>query len=484
VVRRMPLVASVGGTLVPALSVELLRLAQGTPMLTLSTDGAAVRGLQVGALAVLTEPDGGVRPWFSRRNSERFVSAVDVMQAKVGQDQLRDRIVIVGLTALALSDFQATPVGERMPGSEIHAQLIENLIDGTLLRRPRWAGAAEAGLLLVLGGLLVWAVPRWRPWKSALLLSALVFGTIGLGVALFHGRRWLVDAASPALGLLALFLALLVMSLAESTRQRRALERVLQAQREEAARVAGEMAAAQRIQCGSLPRVDLLQADPRADLHAVLEPAREVGGDLYDFFRLDERRLFVLVGDGEANEGSVWEAVMVAADRALDNLTVPEMSMAFATAAGDRVMFEGPGGAGLFDVKTRTVKMFSTEKIRDFEISPDGTAMAYATAKATVIVDPEGTEIARMPAGIVGGSPAPMPFSAIRLSVMGSFSDIARIAPRSNTLSTLSKPPGTSVLTGQAATFTSSRVSNAPSAMGRAATTTGVVSVLACLGIF
>lgn len=34
------------------------------------------------------------------------------------------------------------------------------------------------------------------------------------------------------------------------------------------------------------------------------------------------RRVFVLIGDGEANEGSVWEAVMVAADRRLSNLTV------------------------------------------------------------------------------------------------------------------------------------------------------------------
>ncbi|MCX5666782.1 MAG: thiamine pyrophosphate-dependent enzyme [Candidatus Omnitrophica bacterium] len=36
----------------------------------------------------------------------------------------------------------------------------------------------------------------------------------------------------------------------------------------------------------------------------------------------NDRRVFVLIGDGEANEGTVWEAVMVATDIRLDNLTV------------------------------------------------------------------------------------------------------------------------------------------------------------------
>lgn len=34
------------------------------------------------------------------------------------------------------------------------------------------------------------------------------------------------------------------------------------------------------------------------------------------------RRVFVLIGDGESNEGTVWEAAMVASDHYLDNLTI------------------------------------------------------------------------------------------------------------------------------------------------------------------
>jgi transketolase len=35
-----------------------------------------------------------------------------------------------------------------------------------------------------------------------------------------------------------------------------------------------------------------------------------------------DRKVITLIGDGESNEGSVWEAIMVAADLKLDNFTV------------------------------------------------------------------------------------------------------------------------------------------------------------------
>lgn len=38
--------------------------------------------------------------------------------------------------------------------------------------------------------------------------------------------------------------------------------------------------------------------------------------------RRSERQVYTLIGDGEANEGSVWEALMVAVDQKLTNLTV------------------------------------------------------------------------------------------------------------------------------------------------------------------
>ncbi|HYN62521.1 MAG TPA: CHASE2 domain-containing protein [Rubrivivax sp.] len=311
VIRRMPTVASIGGTLVPALALEMLRVAQRAPSLRLALSGSDMRSVTVGRLNVPTEADGAVRVYFSPHLDQRFVSAVDVLDGRVREADLRGQLVLIGLTGVALQEYQNTPIGGRMSGSEIHAQLLENLLEGTLLRRPAWANAAEALLLLVLGGLLLWATPRWRTHHAALLLLGCVFVPVLAAIVAFRTHYLLFDALTPGLCLLLFFGVLLALTLADATRQGRALQRLVQAQREDSARISGELQAAQRVQTATLPRADLLQADHRVELHATLQPAREVGGDLYDYFMLDERRLFLLIGDvaGKGLSASIFMAV-------------------------------------------------------------------------------------------------------------------------------------------------------------------------------
>jgi len=311
IVRRMPLVASIGGTLAPALAVEMLRVAYRAPSVRLNTAGPSVDRLTVGDTQVRTEKDGAVRVYYSRHRADRFVSAIDVLDGKVDPALLSRQLVLIGPTAVGLQEFLDTPLGERMSPSEIHAQLLENLLDGTLLRRPRWAPIGEALALLLCGAILLWAIPRLTPLQAASLLLVLLAASVLAAFAVFRSQRLLLDAATPGVYLLLLFGALLVHALAESTRERRSLEGVVQSQREQSARIAGELEAAQRIQTASLPRPDLLRGDGRADLHATLVPAREVGGDLYDFFMLDADRLFLLIGDvaGKGLSASIFMAV-------------------------------------------------------------------------------------------------------------------------------------------------------------------------------
>ena len=56
IVRRIPLVADVQGTLVPALAIEMLRVASRQPALQLTTRGVSVSAVAVGDLSVPTGP--------------------------------------------------------------------------------------------------------------------------------------------------------------------------------------------------------------------------------------------------------------------------------------------------------------------------------------------------------------------------------------------------------------------------------------------
>jgi len=81
----------------------------------------------------------------------------------------------------------------------------------------------------------------------------------------------------------------------------------------------GELQAAHQIQMSMVPKVfPPFPEQPAFQLHALLEPAKEVGGDLYDFFFIDDRRLVFVVGDvsGKGVPASLFMAVTTALLRA------------------------------------------------------------------------------------------------------------------------------------------------------------------------
>jgi serine phosphatase RsbU (regulator of sigma subunit)/CHASE2 domain-containing sensor protein len=312
VVHRVPLVASVSGVLTPALSIELLRIASDLPAFSIAADGGGVRSIGVGDTVIPANRDGTVWVHFGAHDEARFVSALDAMRGDVDPELIRGKIALVGATGLGLLDYQTTPLGERIPGIEIHAQILENIYEDSLLRRPRHFDQTERLLLLGCGLILILAVPAARPRMAAVIYAALVAGLLVLGFALYYWKQLLLDVAWPTTAATVLFGVMLTGALAEADRQRRALRRALEAERDAAARAAGELEAARRIQMGMLPPPSAnFYGDPRFSLQALIETAKSVGGDLYDFFKLDADRLFFMVGDvaGKGLPASIFMAV-------------------------------------------------------------------------------------------------------------------------------------------------------------------------------
>jgi serine phosphatase RsbU (regulator of sigma subunit)/CHASE2 domain-containing sensor protein len=312
VVRRAPLLARVGDGLVASFGVEMLRVVEGAPPLLVRMTASGIEAVRVGDFVLPSAPDGSAWIHYTRHDPTRFVSAADVLAARADPQLFQDRLVLIGVTALGLADYQATPVADRMSGVEIHAQVLENMVEGSLLSRPPLVRWAEVGMLLIAGLLLIVLVPRLPARVSVALWAGVIAVVAGLGLILYLRSGVLLDVVTPSLALATLFSVMLVATLTETESQRRALRRQVERQREAAARLAGELEAARRIQLGTLPRPSVsFPGETRFDLYARLDPAREVGGDLYDFFLLDRDHLFFMIGDvsGKGLPGSLFMAI-------------------------------------------------------------------------------------------------------------------------------------------------------------------------------
>ena len=329
VVRRLPLVAAVGDTLVPGLALEVLRVAAGAPAFSVRSDGGGVRAVGAGDVWVPAETDGTMWIHFTPHDAARFVSAAAVLGGEVLPERLERKLVLVGVTALGLGDQHVTPLGESQPGVEVHAQALENIFDGRVLVRPRWAEWAEAGALLAAGALVVILTPTVGMLRAALLALGLGAGLLGGSFLAYRHLAHVFDGLTPALGLGMVYTATLGGALAEADRQRRALRQRLQEEREAAARLAGELEAARRIQLGLLPRPEsAFPGEGRFRIAAVMEPARVVGGDLFDFFLLDGDRLLFLVGDvsGKGLPASLFMAATKAFYRSISTRHATELA--------------------------------------------------------------------------------------------------------------------------------------------------------------
>jgi serine phosphatase RsbU (regulator of sigma subunit) len=298
VVRAVPLLIAVNRQLAPAFALELLRVATRQSLYSVHSSSRGVRGVQVGTSFIPTDSDGRIRLHFSPAYAARRVSAGAILRGEVAPNKLAGQVAIVGVTAIGVGDVAATPIATRMDGVDIQAQTIENILDGVRLMRPPITQWLELLALIGIGVVLILLLPRLRPgYGLAIFLAGAALVSSASLVSFYYGKI-LLDPSFPTAGNVMILMLLLTAGFSAADRRRRELDAALETERIERSRIDGELHAAREIQLGMLPTPGNIEGLPaHLEFHALLEPAQEVGGDLYDAFMLDEQHFFFLVAD-------------------------------------------------------------------------------------------------------------------------------------------------------------------------------------------
>lgn len=324
-IRRVPLLGRINGVLNPSFALELVRVAEDVDTIELEGSNRALHAVKVDGHRVSVDAGGRValrfasRPGSGRRHLAAYptYSAADILRQGFDPTAFKDKIVLIGLTAAGTSDVVATPAENEAYGVFVQAQAVDTILRDDGLRRPLWAPLTEWGLGLLFVLISVAGVPRAH--MGLVIVGALVeIGGAFIASFVAFQHSILLDPIpmlAPGAANSALTVALLFV---EGRRVQAQLRSALDDERLGAARMSGELAAASEIQTGMLlPRDELARVSPAVEVDAVLQPARTVGGDLYDAFMIDAERLCFLVGDvtGKGVPASLFMALSKALSR-------------------------------------------------------------------------------------------------------------------------------------------------------------------------
>lgn len=214
-IRRVPLLFKLGDQLLPSLALEALRVAGRASSLDVKSTGASgtldfgesgIAMLRAGGRQIPTNAQGEVWLYDTGFAAARTVPAWRVLEPGFDPAPIRGSVIFVGTSAPGLLDLRATPLSPAAPGVWVHAEVAEQALGGTFLRRPYWAAQLELFYLILLGVLLIVLLPRaGAAWCSAVGGAAIAIACWGSWRA-FSEHLFLLDPVMPSLMVLSVYL--------------------------------------------------------------------------------------------------------------------------------------------------------------------------------------------------------------------------------------------------------------------------------------
>lgn len=230
IVRRTPMLMVAGERLLPSLSLEVFRLLRGEDQVGVLWDThgwPGVAGLKIGKVFLPTDVNGCI-PLNYRATPFPHVSVASWWN---GQEEysFSNRVIFVGTSAAGLRDLVGTPMGPDVPGVEVHATALDNMLAGDVLRHPNWVISAKLLGITVAGLALVIILARYGALIAVgVAATALALGW-GLGWYALAEQNLLLSPAEYTMAVVLIYVSMTTAKYAVEEREKRRVRRMFSA---------------------------------------------------------------------------------------------------------------------------------------------------------------------------------------------------------------------------------------------------------------
>jgi adenylate cyclase len=209
--RWSPLTIKFRNNYYSSLPLSVLQQYLDWPVFSLNLAGYGAESVKIGNTIIPTDESGRLLVnYLGPAKTFPHYSISDILKGRIPAEKIRDKIVIVGATAIGIYDLRVTPFGATYPGVEIHATVIDNILHRNFLTHSSFTRFIDLCAIILFGLLMGLIIPRLRA-VTGIIFALIIIGIfVVINMFIFSSYNVWLNLIYPALTMAIIYLAITV----------------------------------------------------------------------------------------------------------------------------------------------------------------------------------------------------------------------------------------------------------------------------------
>ena len=320
IIRSLPLVVQFNKKIYPTMGLEMVRVGSKQKNIYVELNEVGIERISARPHKIQSDPNGIIWIKYKKPDKKQYISAQDVYDGKFQSDFFKDKYVLIGASAQGLFDLVKIPLGVTVPGVEVHANVIENILDKSYLIRNPNTYIFELLFSIIVAFITFILSQKIKPKYSLSIFFGNILAIIIIGFSIYKFRSELIDISYPIFIVTLTFLTGLYFRFIEENK-------MALANLQKEAKLLKERELAAGVQKSLFPDISKFENF----IFAKNVPARDVSGDYFDVVRSTPEEYFFTLADvsGKGVKAGMYMAKASSIFRTLTNLKFPLEKVVF-----------------------------------------------------------------------------------------------------------------------------------------------------------
>ena len=229
--RWAPLVIKFRDDYYPSLAMSLLQQYLDGPMISLNLAGYGAESVKIGDTTIPTDESGRLLiNYLGSGTGKTFphYSITDIINGRIPAETFRNKIILIGATAIGIYDLRVTPFGATYPGVEIHATVIDNILHQNFLKHSSLTRFIDLCTIIFFGLVIGLIISRLRAISGMITTFVILASFVAANMFIFSRYNIWLNIVYPFLTMVTIYLFITIYRYIKEEREKKKIRGAFQ----------------------------------------------------------------------------------------------------------------------------------------------------------------------------------------------------------------------------------------------------------------